>query len=100
MWKTALPGALVLALGAQSAGAMPHCDSRDDIIGALTENYSETHRASGLQSATGLLEIWASDESGSWTILLTRPDGQTCVMASGTHWLQYAPELQPDGEPA
>lgn len=90
---------LVGAVIAQSAAAMNHCGIRADVISALNEKYSESHVASGLQSEDGLLEIWA-EEGGSWTILLTRPDGKTCVMASGTHWLEsLAPEMV-SGEPA
>lgn len=70
-----------------SVSAMPHCGDRDTVVSALGDLYGEHHVASGLQSSTGLLEIWSSGDGGSWTILLTRPDGVTCVMASGTYWL-------------
>ena len=91
---------LISGLGIQTAFAMPHCADRDEITASLTDRFSEAHVASGLQSESGLVEIWASDTDSTWTILMTRPDGQTCVMASGTHWLTVLPEIVPAGDPA
>ncbi len=91
---------LLTVLGAQAAVAMPHCGSRDDVVSTLVDQYDETHRASGLESETGLMEIWASETDGSWTILLTRPDGQTCVMATGSYWLEATEAVMPKGAPA
>jgi hypothetical protein len=93
-------GFLIITMGAQAAVAMPHCGSRDDVVSTLVDQFDETHRASGLESATGLMEIWASDIDGSWTILLTRPDGQTCVMATGSYWLEAIETATPEGAPA
>ncbi|MDJ0631080.1 MAG: hypothetical protein QNJ44_22675 [Rhodobacter sp.] len=44
--------------------------------------------AGGLRSQVQLFEIWASEATGTWTVLLTRPDGTSCVMATGTHWFR------------
>ncbi|MEO9823634.1 MAG: hypothetical protein ABJF50_04335 [Paracoccaceae bacterium] len=90
---------LIGAFTAQSAAAMTHCGARDDVISKLSDQYSESHIASGLQSAEGLLEIWAV-EGGSWTILLTQPDGKTCVVANGTHWLEALEVEMVSGDPA
>lgn len=71
-----------------TATAMARCGERDQVVASLTDRHAERHIASGFQSEAGLMEIWASDSDNSWTILLTRPDGVTCVMAHGTHWLE------------
>ena len=92
--------AAAATMAPHSGFAMPHCGDRESVAATLSDNYEEQHFASGLQSETGLLEIWASDELGTWTVLLTRPDGQTCVMASGTHWLVQKKSLMPTGDPA
>jgi hypothetical protein len=93
-------GSLLGALVAGSASAMPHCGERADLVTALADRYSENHVASGLQSATGLMEIWVSEQEGTWTILMTRPDGQTCVLVTGTHWLETVDAEMPSGDPA
>lgn len=90
---------IIGALTAQTALAANTCGARDDVISNLMDKHSESHVASGLQSAKGLLEIWAV-EGGSWTILLTQPDGKTCVVAAGTHWLEAQETEMVSGDPA
>ena len=46
-----------------------------------------------------VVEIFTS-ASGSWTIVVTRPDGQTCLVASGQAWEDITEELPAKGEPA
>ena len=82
-----------------TATAMARCGDRDHVIASLSEQHAERHIASGFQSEAGLMEIWASDADSSWTILLTRPDGMTCVMAHGTHWLEST-MVPVSGDPA
>ncbi len=50
----------------------------------------------GLQSPTSLIEIWSSDETGSWTMLLSKADGTSCVIASGVSW-QFDKEAEVAG---
>lgn len=88
MKPTLIVSAGIITLSATAASAMLNCGARDAVVTSLQDRYAERHIASGLQSDTGLLEIWASDVDGSWTVLLTRPDGRTCIVASGTHWLE------------
>jgi hypothetical protein len=39
----------------------------------------------GLVSNGAVLEVLTSDK-GSWTIIVTRPDGTSCVVAAGEAW--------------
>ena len=39
----------------------------------------------GLSTDGGLIEIYSS-EKGTWTILVTRPSGITCLVAAGDNW--------------
>lgn len=91
--------AIIAASVASSSHAMQMCADRDRVVASLTDQYSEKHLASGLQSSSGLMEIWVSETDGTWTILLTQPDGRTCIMASGTHWLERD-AMPVSGEPA
>ncbi|MEM8626238.1 MAG: hypothetical protein AAGG47_22350 [Pseudomonadota bacterium] len=59
-----------------------YCGKRSDIIADLERKYGETRRSYGLAQNRGVVEVWAS-EKGSWTILLTRPGGISCLMAAG-----------------
>ncbi len=47
--------------------------------------YSEIPVAMGLASNGGVIEVLAS-ENGSWTLLVTMPDGTSCVLAAGESW--------------
>jgi hypothetical protein len=33
-----------------------------------------------------VLEVLKSDKAGTWTIIVTRPNGMSCVVASGEAW--------------
>lgn len=60
-----------------------NCAPRELVVARLVSTYGETRRAMGINTQNVLVEIWASDETGSWTILLTTPQGRTCLAASG-----------------
>lgn len=62
------------------------CMKRDALVLQLTRQYGELRRATGLGSAQALIEVWVSHDTGSWTILMTRPDGTSCIMAAGDAW--------------
>ena len=71
---------------AAAAQAQMVCGTRDSVVARLSEDYGETRRGGGLADPLAIFEIWASDETGTWTILETTPDGFTCIMAVGTDW--------------
>lgn len=88
MFKRTVTAALIfgtLAL-APPVQARTVCAERSIIVERLEDRFHETYQGAGLQSATSLLEIWSSDETGSWTMLLSHADGISCVVASGTSW--------------
>jgi hypothetical protein len=77
-----------LAAGAVSFPADPVCDDRAKLVGTLQETYGEQHRAVGLEEDTEqLLEIWVSPDTGTWTILMTQPNGISCLAAAGSDWM-------------
>ncbi len=61
------------------------CVERAKMVAKLLNDYGETRRGAGLQSETGVLELFVA-ESGTWTLLLTRPNGETCPVAVGEAW--------------
>ena len=86
-----------LAFNANAAGT--NCTTRDQLVQRLTQKYGETRRSIGLVRDSGFLEIFASAATGSWSILLTHADGQTCLIAAGTqyHNLKSSPLNPADG---
>ena len=59
------------------------CGKRADMVRQLSEKYGETRRSMGLAEGRGVVELYASEETGSWTILITSPQGTACMMAAG-----------------
>jgi hypothetical protein len=80
--------------------AAAHCAPRPMVIGTLAQNYGETRRSIGLAANNTLMEVFASPETGTWTITVTLPDGMTCLMASGQGFEPVAEELPAKGDPA
>lgn len=65
------------------AQARATCAARDNIIERLSNSYGETRQSVGLGANNALVEVFASDKTGTWTITVTMPDGTTCLLASG-----------------
>ena len=95
MWKRLIAMSLAFGMAATAppAFAQTSCGPHDRIIEKLGMKYGENNVGRGLQSATRLIEVWRSKEKGSWTILLVRPDGLTCIMASGMAWVDEQPKM-------
>jgi hypothetical protein len=87
---------LVLPAMADAQTARTICAERDQIVGTLTGYFGETARSWGMGPAGRIVEIFASDETGTWTITVTAPDGTTCLVASGNSWEDLA--RSPAGE--
>jgi hypothetical protein len=66
--------------------AQPACQSRADINQLLTQRFDEVPTALGLQSNGHLIQVFVSKDGETWTIVTTRPDGISCIVALGQHW--------------
>lgn len=66
------------------------CGRREDMVKALLSQYRETPRAMGLANQTTVIEIFTST-SGTWTILLTRASGASCIVSAGEAWEESPP---------
>ena len=82
---------LLAALFPAALHAQVNCAARDTVIEKLESGYGEVFAGGGLQNATRIFEVWFSEEKGTWTILMTRADGMSCIMASGTNWREGIP---------
>ncbi len=62
------------------------CTERKAAIRHLEGKFSEAPVAIGLTNTGAVLEVLTSDEGRSWTILVTMPDGNACLVAAGEAW--------------
>lgn len=83
---TLITAALILGIVTPYAQAQMACGTRDSVVEKLKGKYGETRRGGGLAGQRAIFEIWASEATGTWTILKTTPNGLTCLMAVGDSW--------------
>ncbi len=70
-----------------------NCGPRDHVVSALGDRYGETRQSIGIGASGQVMEVYASLETGTWTITLTLPNGTTCLMASGQSFEALGEEL-------
>jgi len=88
--------ALLAATGAQAQGR--NCATREKVVTRLADGYGESRQAIGLGANNQVVETFANLESGTWTVLVTMPNGLTCLVASGKAFELVAEDLIPTGE--
>ena len=74
------------------------CAERDAVVQRLKDKYGETLQSMGLHQSNAVMEVYASESTGTWTILVTRPDGMACLIAAGQMWEGQAASLTPPGD--
>jgi len=83
-----------LALAAQQATAQTRtCAPHQVIVERLAERWGETRQSIGLGADNSVVEVFASLDTGTWTITVTRPGGPTCLVASGESFQHLAEAL-------
>ena len=93
-------GLAVLLSASQIAHGAPQCDTRKAVTALLADRYGETRRAVGLAGQAAVMELYASDATGTWSITMTLPDGTMCLMASGSTYEAVTEDLPAKGNPA
>jgi len=68
--------------------AQTACADRTQVVSRLEERYGETLQSMGLNQNNTVVEVYASEETGTWTILVTSSRGWSCLMAAGEAWRQ------------
>ncbi len=62
------------------------CGPHEKIVSQLENGFEEARTGFGLAGNGGMVELFVSKAKGTWTFMLTRPDGLTCLMATGGNW--------------
>lgn len=84
-------GALLLAASHAFGQTPATCGPRERVVERLASVYGESRRAIGLSARNRVLEVFASEASGTWTVTITLPDGVTCLVASGEAFEAFEP---------
>lgn len=95
-----IPSGFILASAVFAAGVvMPGialgqaCAPAADVRARLSETYGETRVWQGVNARGNVTELWLS-QSGSWSYVVTTPQGQSCIVDSGVEWgmAQHEPD--------
>lgn len=80
--KPLLAAVATVAMLTQAA-AHQVCGAHKDIIEGLGQQYGETVGFQAVTDKGEFLELLVADKTGSFTMIATRPGGQTCIVDSG-----------------
>ena len=75
----------IALLAASAAAAQSVCGTREDLLKQLAAEYQEAPVGVGLASNGSVVELLTST-GGTWTLMVTRPDGPTCLIGTGEAW--------------
>ncbi|WP_421905813.1 hypothetical protein [Mameliella sp.] len=96
MFKRLFTASLVLGAAALAPPVVAQtpvfCADRDAVITRLDDRFGERQILIGLTSKTTMLELWASEDNGRFTVLITNADKSSCIVASGTDLMIDYPE--------
>lgn len=86
MWKILALGAGLALVSTSAAMAQPQCDQRDSVLKVLQQKYKESPVALGVTHNGGLVEVLTTGSGTTWSIIVTTPQGMSCLVAAGEGW--------------
>ncbi|MFD3190920.1 hypothetical protein ACFMPD_11675 [Sedimentitalea sp. HM32M-2] len=93
-------GLMTLAAQHVAAQQTRNCAPRETVVDRLATGYGETRQSIGLGAQGTVVEVFASEDTGTWTITVTMPTGMTCLVASGQSFEELAEALPAQGNDA
>ena len=90
--------ALVAAFSWPTSAQMV-CTERAALVAHLCRAYAETTIGRGIAGNGGVVELLSSPDGESWTLIITMPNGLSCLLASGENWSGPLP-VRCEEEPA
>jgi hypothetical protein len=80
--------AAIPAAAAGSPSASPQCAPRPEFLKQLSKRFHEEPVALGLTNNGSVIEVLTSDDGSTWTMMISRPNGSSCLIAAGEGWEQ------------
>ena len=104
MYKRLVGMALVFGMAATApplaAQAQTVCGDRASIVATLKNKHGESTIGIGLSGPKAAFEVWRARRTGSWTITVTHANNKTCILATGSDWLDDTPPPRKKLRPA
>lgn len=82
----ALAAALLFIADHAAAQNGAACGKREELMKHLENQFKETPVAIGLGQDGVVVEVLAEAKGSTWTIMLTYPNGKSCLVAAGEDW--------------
>jgi hypothetical protein len=76
----------VVSHTAEVRAQQSRCGPRQELVEVLRKKYRETPVAAGVTLSGGLVELLAQPDGATWTIMVTTPEGTSCLVAAGEGW--------------
>ena len=96
-----LATAWMIGMGSASMAGSPiaevFCDDRDSLLLKLERSYGAERMGRGMRGPEAVIEVWAVQSTGEWTLVQSYPDGRSCIVAMGENWeaMGFAQALDP-----
>lgn len=102
MFKASLAAVALIAgvIPVSAAAQGASCAPRDVVVARLADTFGESRQSMGLAANNALVEVFASAETGSWTITVTSASGLTCLIAAGQAFEPLVEALPAEGNDA
>jgi hypothetical protein len=68
------------------AAAQAACGTHSEVVKTLDKEFGEQPVAVGLSSVGTIIQVFTGRDGNTWTIVATRPNGLTCLVAIGEAW--------------
>lgn len=92
--RSLILAAALVSLAAPAMAEPMACSDRADVLAQLGNKYKEAPSAVGLANNGGLIEVLTSEDGATWTILVSMPNGTSCLLAAGENWQNLVRELK------
>jgi hypothetical protein len=86
--------AAALVLLSTTAAAQNICAPRNDVVKRLWDRWQEAQITVAMINDGRLLEIFVS-KKGSWTAIISDPNGRSCVASAGQEWTIFDAPKKP-----
>jgi hypothetical protein len=84
--SSAILFAVALGAPATTIAAPTSCAPRAELLAQLSKRFSEAPIAAGLANGGALIELLTSGDGSTWTIIVSQPEGPSCIVAVGESW--------------
>lgn len=81
-----LAALMIFLMPDKASAQQPACTARATVLDHLSRRYAEKPVTMGMANNGGAIEVLTTDDGSTWTIILTMPNGMTCMIAAGENW--------------